>query len=159
VLLSNGTGTGQVKLASGYVAMTWADIGSPTTVVNLSGTTIKTATDVETDTADIQARIPAALISGRIDATVGAMQTDVITATALASSAVTEIQSGLATAANLLIINDGIGFITAVLMGACSDAGTSAETYVITFNSATYTVDYTGLDSTGNRSTTTRTKT
>ena len=54
VLLSNGTSTGQVKLASGYVAMTWADIGSPTTVVNLSGTTIKTATDVETDTQGIQ---------------------------------------------------------------------------------------------------------
>lgn len=48
VLLSNGTGTGQLKLASGYVAMTWADIASPTTTVNFSGSTIKTATDVET---------------------------------------------------------------------------------------------------------------
>lgn len=48
VLLSNGTGAGQVKLASGYVAMTWADIAAPTTTVNLSGTTIKTATDVAT---------------------------------------------------------------------------------------------------------------
>jgi len=45
VLLSNGTGTGQLKLASGYVAMTWADIGAPTTTVNLSGTTVKTLTD------------------------------------------------------------------------------------------------------------------
>lgn len=40
VLLSNGTGTGQLKLASGYVAMTWADIGLPTSVVNLTGTTM-----------------------------------------------------------------------------------------------------------------------
>jgi hypothetical protein len=55
VLLSNGTGTGQLKLASGYVAMTWADIAAPTTTVNLSGTTIKTATDVETDTTVIGA--------------------------------------------------------------------------------------------------------
>jgi hypothetical protein len=70
VLLSNGTGTGQVKLASGYVAMTWADIAAPTTTVNLSGTTIKTATDVETDTADIQSRIPAALSAGRMKADV-----------------------------------------------------------------------------------------
>lgn len=61
VLLSSGTGTGQLKLASGYVAMTWADIAAPTTTVNLSGTTVKTATDVETDTADIQSRLPAAL--------------------------------------------------------------------------------------------------
>lgn len=40
VLLSNGTGPGQVKLASGYLAITWADIGSPSSTVNLSGTTV-----------------------------------------------------------------------------------------------------------------------
>lgn len=61
VLLSNGTGAGQVKLSGGYVAPNWGDVGNPTTVVGLTGTTIKTATDVETDTADIQSRIPAAL--------------------------------------------------------------------------------------------------
>lgn len=61
VLLSSGTGTGQVKLSSGYVAPNWGDVGNPTTVVALSGTTIKTATDVEADTADIQTRLPAAL--------------------------------------------------------------------------------------------------
>lgn len=44
VLLSSGTGTGQLKLASGYVAMTWADIAAPTTTVNLSGTTIAAVT-------------------------------------------------------------------------------------------------------------------
>ncbi len=49
------------------------------------------------DTNDIQTRIPAALVSGRMDASVGAMATDVITNTALAASAVTEIQSGLST--------------------------------------------------------------
>lgn len=63
VLLSNGTGTGQLKLASGYVAVTWADIAAPTTVVALSGTTVKTATDVATQATDIQARLPAALTS------------------------------------------------------------------------------------------------
>jgi hypothetical protein len=47
--------------AGGEVGIDWANIGSPTTVVNLSGTTVKTATDVETDTANIQTRIPAAL--------------------------------------------------------------------------------------------------
>lgn len=54
---------------------------------------------IEADTQDIQSRLPAALVSGRIDASVGAMATDVITNTALAASAVTEIQSGLATSA------------------------------------------------------------
>lgn len=66
---------------------------------------------VQADTDDIQARLPAALVSGRIDASVGAMAADTVTAAAiatdaigsaeLAASAVTEIQSGLATAAAL----------------------------------------------------------
>lgn len=45
----------------GEAGLDWANVGSPTTTVNLSGTTVKTATDVETDTADIQSRLPAAL--------------------------------------------------------------------------------------------------
>jgi len=47
--------------ATGEAGIDWANVGSPTTTVGLSGTTVKTATDVETDTADIQSRIPAAL--------------------------------------------------------------------------------------------------
>lgn len=50
VLLSNGTGTGQLKLASGYVAITWADVAAPTTAVDLSNTTIKTTQKVDVDT-------------------------------------------------------------------------------------------------------------
>ena len=52
---------------------------------------------VQSDTNDLQSRVPAALISGRMDVTVGAMQADVLTGTALAASAVSEIQSGLST--------------------------------------------------------------
>lgn len=47
--------------AGGEAGVDWANVGSPTTTLNLSGTTIKTATDVETDTQDIQGRLPAAL--------------------------------------------------------------------------------------------------
>lgn len=43
---------------------------------------------------DIQSRIPAALVSGRMDVHVGAMAANVVTASALAADAVTEIQSG-----------------------------------------------------------------
>lgn len=84
--------------AGGEAGIDWANIGSPTTTVNLSGTTVKTATDVETDTADIQTRLPAALVSGRIDASVGAMAANVMTAAAAAADLTTELQSGLATA-------------------------------------------------------------
>ena len=77
--------------AGGEAGMDWANVGSPTTTVGLSGTTVKTATDVETDTADIQSRIPAALVSGRIDASVGAMASSTLTAAALAADAGAEL--------------------------------------------------------------------
>lgn len=54
--------------AGGEAGIDLANIGSPTTTVNLSGVTIKTATDIETDTQDIQNRLPAALVDGRIAA-------------------------------------------------------------------------------------------
>jgi hypothetical protein len=54
--------------AAGYQVPIWAAANS---TVNLSATTIKTATDVETDTADIQSRLPAALgANGNIKADV-----------------------------------------------------------------------------------------
>lgn len=74
--------------SGGEAGIDWANIGSPTTTVGLSGTTVKTATDVETDTADIQSRLPAALISGRIDASVGAMAANTVTASAIADGAI-----------------------------------------------------------------------
>jgi hypothetical protein len=73
--------------------------------------------------------------------------------------AITDIQAGLATAANLLIVSDRVSYSLAVLVGACSDAQTAAETYTLTIGGNTFTVDYTGLDSSGNRSTTTLSKT
>lgn len=47
--------------ATGEVGIDWANIGGATTTQNLSGTTVKNATDVLTDTANIKTRIPAAL--------------------------------------------------------------------------------------------------
>ena len=63
-----------------------------------TGTTLQGELDgIQADTEDIQSRLPAALVSGRIDASVGAMAADVVTSSALAASAVSEIQSGLST--------------------------------------------------------------
>jgi hypothetical protein len=74
--------------ATGEAGIDWANVGSPTTVVGLSGTTIKTATDVETDTQDIQNRLPAALVGGRMDSNVQAMANNVVTAAAIADGAI-----------------------------------------------------------------------
>jgi len=65
--------------AGGEAGLDWANIGSPTTIVGLSGTSVKTATDVETDTQDIQSRLPAALVGGKIDASIGAVANNAIT--------------------------------------------------------------------------------
>jgi hypothetical protein len=81
--------------SGGEAGVDWANVGSPTTAVNLSGTTVKTATDVETDTQDIQSRLPAALVSGRIDASVGAMAANVMTAAAAAADLATELNSAI----------------------------------------------------------------
>lgn len=51
---------------------------------------------VDTGTT-LDGRIPAALVAGRMDASVGAMAANTLTASALATDAVTEIQSGLST--------------------------------------------------------------
>lgn len=80
-------------------------------------------------------------------------------------NASTGLRDGWIATAGTLVVDDYAsaldysGFMLAILAGACSDAGTSAETYAITINGNTFTADYTGLDATGNRSTTTLTKT
>lgn len=97
--------------------------------------------------------------SNHIAADVHAFQTDVIDATAIASSAVTKIQSGLATLANQTTILDRQAYTLAVLAGACSDPQTASETYVLTIGGSTYTVDMAGQTSTGTRTAPTLTKT
>jgi hypothetical protein len=54
---------------------------------------------------------------------------------------------------------DRLGYLLSILAGAISDAGTAAETYTITLGASTFTVDYSGLDSTGNRTGATLSKT
>ena len=83
---------------------------------------------------------------------------DWFTAAGIASDAVTEIQSGLATSANQVILIDRVSYALTALVGACSDAQTAAETYTLSIGGNTYTLDYSGLDASGNRSTTTSSK-
>lgn len=50
---------------------------------------------VQSDTNDIQTRIPAVLVGGRMDSSVGAAAADTLTASALATDAVNEIADGV----------------------------------------------------------------
>lgn len=84
--------------AGGEAGVDWANVGSPTTTVGLSGTTVKTATDVETDTADIQSRLPAALTGA------GNMKTDALAmggATVTAEGAGVSVPTTLASRTNI----------------------------------------------------------
>jgi hypothetical protein len=73
---------------------------------------------IETDTQDIQGRLPAALVSGRIDASVGAMAANVMTAAAAAADLTTELQSGLATASALSTVAGYLDTEVAAILAA-----------------------------------------
>jgi hypothetical protein len=81
-----------------------------------------------------------------------------LTAAGTAADYITELQTAIGTAANQTAILDRVSFCLSTLTGACSTAQTATETYVLSIGGNTYTVDYSGLDASGNRSTTTLTK-
>lgn len=72
---------------------------------------------------------------------------------------IADIQSGLATSAALATV-DGLvdllvsrsGYQMSILAGAISNAQDAAEAYSITLDGSTYSVTYSGLDASGNRS-------
>jgi len=66
---------------------------------------------VDTGTT-LDGRIPAALVGGRMDSSTGAMAANTLTASALATDAVAEIQSGLATSAALATAQTDLDTIT-----------------------------------------------
>jgi hypothetical protein len=88
--------------------------------------TEQTAGDIIGDTNDIQGRLPAALVSGRMDSSVGAMAANVMTAAAAAADLTTELQSGLATAANLATVDTVVDAILALLDDARGEPGQGA---------------------------------
>jgi hypothetical protein len=70
-----------------------ADVSSRLALAIYTAPDNATIATIQSDTNDIQARLPAALIGGRIDANVGAMQSDVITAGAIAAGAITSSEA------------------------------------------------------------------
>jgi hypothetical protein len=99
-----------------------------------------TVAAIETDTQDLQARLPAALVGGRMDASVGAMAAGVVTASAVATGAIdadalaadagTEIGTAVWASATRSL-TDKAGFaLSAAGIQAIWDALTSALTTV-----------------------------
>ena len=90
---------------------------------------------IQSDTNDIQTRLPAALESGRIAAVLDS-----------------------ATALQVTNIENASGYLLAIQAGACADPQTASETYTITIFGSTFTVDMAGQTSTGTRTAPTLTK-
>lgn len=88
----------------GEAGIDWANVGSPTTTVNLSGTTIGTAT---------------------------ALGTDSVNSTSVATTAVTELQTGLATSSALSTLSTTIGAngagLTAIPWNSSWNASVTAD--------------------------------
>jgi hypothetical protein len=76
---------------------------------------------IQADTDNIQTRIPAALVGGRIDASVGAMAANTLTASALATDAVNEIVDQVWEEA--IADHSGTAGSTAAALAAASSAG------------------------------------
>jgi hypothetical protein len=155
--------------ATGAAGIDWGNVENQTTTVALTNTTINTGAIVtgvyaalpadHTVAGSYGARFILALNNNRVvqittshhaAAKVHEFEPNAITANAIAADAVTEIQGTMP---------DRLGYLLSILAGAISDAGTAAETYTITLGANTFTVDYSGLDSTGNRTGATLSKT
>src|SRR5215510_10705584 len=74
------------------------DAAGTRTALGLASSNLDTQlSGIQTDTDNLQTRLPTALVSGRMDASVGSMAPNTLTASALATDAVTEMQAGLST--------------------------------------------------------------
>lgn len=91
--------------------------GGATAATQATHTTALAAINADTD--DIQSRLPAALVSGRMDASVGAMAADVLTAAAVKADAATKIEAAVwaAIASGALTALDVIKLMGAVAAG------------------------------------------
>lgn len=118
-----------------------------------TGTTLQAELDgIQADTEDLQARTPAALVGGRMDASVGAMAANVLTASALNADAVDEIWDetigdGTLTARQTMRVN--VASLAAKLSGAA--------TTTVTIRNVADTADVivATVDADGNRTATT----
>lgn len=118
VTIKDGTGVGELDTASGVVL-----------AKDHSGANLATASalaTVQADTDDLQTRVPAALVGGRMDASVGAMAAAVLTAAAIATDAITaaKIAADAITAAK---IADGAIDAATFAAGAINAAAIAAD--------------------------------
>jgi hypothetical protein len=104
---------GSAPTAAEVADAVWDEATAGHTTSGTFGEQLKTDVDailVDTGTT-LDGRIPAALVSGRMDASVGAMAANVMTAAAAAADLTTELQSGLATSSAVATLQTSVDTI------------------------------------------------
>lgn len=139
--------------ADGEAGIDWANIGSPTTVQGLNGTTVKTATDVEADTVDIQSRLPAALTGGgniKADALVVSDKTGFALSAAAVLAIWEQLTAGLTTANTIgKLIVDMLDAAVSTRLAAADITLTAGEiTVAVNNDKSGYSVGAGGIQST-----------
>lgn len=86
-------------------------------------------TTIQADLDDIQTRLPAALVSGRIDASVGAMAANVVTAAAIADGAIDAATFAAGAIDATAIATDALGALE-LAAGAASEIATAVGTQI-----------------------------
>lgn len=76
---------------------------------------------IDTEIADIQSRLPAALVSGRMDASVGAMAANVLTATAINADAITDAK--VASDVTIASVTGAVGSVTGAVGSVTGNVG------------------------------------
>lgn len=111
-IVDNGTGTAAMNNEQWTKSSVWTNAKAAFVDASVAA--------VQADTDDLQTRIPATLVSGRMDASVGVMAANVVTAAALATDAVAEIQAGLSTFAGGAVasVTGAVGSVTGNVAGS-----------------------------------------
>ena len=143
-------GTDNAALASNWTATRAGYLDGVLIAANYNQRTVQ-VTGSNHVAADIHELQPAVITSA-------AFAAGWLTASGTAADYITELQTALGTATNQTAILDRVSFALSALAGNCSTAQTATETYVLSIGGNTYTAVYSGLDGSGNRSTTTLTK-
>jgi hypothetical protein len=132
-------GTGIVGTAQ--TGDSFARLGAPagaSVSADVAAVKVDTAAILVDTGTTLDGRIPAALVSGRMDCSVGAMAANVMTAAAAAADLTTELQSGLATAAALATVD---GIVDDILLDTAEIGAAGAGLTVLATQASVNTID------------------
>lgn len=139
IVFTSGTIAGQARLITAFTAATDTVTFAPATTQSVGTNTYIIIPNGRVDVELWDGSAVNSLTSGRVDVTVGAMQTDTLTAAALAADAVTEMQSGLSTL-TAAGIRTAVGLASANLDTQLSGIDTKDSAIKAKTDSLTFTV-------------------